>query len=250
MPENLLQALTTQQLQDLFSHLQRKDPPREADDWKRPVYHARRTTTPIVIDGKADEADWQEAEVIDRFEFPWWKGKQATEQSQVRMLWDDRFVYILHTCIDGHINSQPREHDDPQLARDDCFEIMVAPDPLRPNSYFNIEWNVNGAYIDAHRPAGPKGPRLAEWDAKGVIVRSIIRKDSWTCEVAIPLDVFAGNAEKPRAGRSWNVNFNRHNYLDAAGKLRQLSQWSSTGTPRPAFHVPGRFGSVVFVNSN
>ncbi|MBG88577.1 MAG: dehydrogenase [Verrucomicrobiales bacterium] len=250
MPENLLQALTTQQLQDLFSHLQRKDPPREADDWKRPVYHARRATTPIVIDGKADEADWQEAEVIDRFDFPWWKGKQATEQSQVRMLWDDRFVYILHTCIDGHINSQPREHDDPQLARDDCFEIMVAPDPLRPNSYFNIEWNVNGAYIDAHRPAGPKGPRLAEWDAKGVIVRSIIRKDSWTCEVAIPLDVFAGNAEKPRAGRSWNVNFNRHNYLDAAGKLRQLSQWSSTGTPRPAFHVPGRFGSVVFVNSN
>ena len=224
-----------------------------ADEFERPVYQVLRTSRPLKIDGCLDEADWKSATEIRDFHFPWHTtGKKET--TSAKMLWDDQYLYLGHICDDAWITARCQEHDGP-VAKDDCFEVMVAPNVDKPNVYFNIEWNVLGAWVDNHRPNGPRQPRAPKWDATGVrIVGRFLgtlnndrdRDQWWMAEVAIPLTNFSAVAKNtpPKTGDSWYLNLNRH----GGDTNLQYSQWSPADTPRPSFHTPHRFGRILFVD--
>ena len=167
------------------------------EPFRQPRYTIYRTDTPIRIDGILEETAWQSAPQISDFHFTWYKSGQK-EHSVAKILWDDKYLYVGHTCEDAWITARCTEHDGP-VARDDCFEVMVAPNTARPNVYFNIEWNVLGAWVDNHRPNGPQKPRAPKWDATGVTIAGryvgTLNDDSdkdqgWTAEVAIPFSNF------------------------------------------------------------
>ncbi|RPI84232.1 MAG: hypothetical protein EHM42_07670 [Planctomycetaceae bacterium] len=216
-----------------------------------PVYQIHRTGTPIAIDGRLDEPAWFAAPEVGPFQFTWHKhGTQ--EQSVAKLLWDDENLYVAHICEDAHITARHTQHDGP-IPEDDCFEVIFAPDPARPDVYFNIEWNVIGGYVDNHRPEGPKKPRAKVWDAEGVRIagtfEGTLNDDSdtdsrWTVEVSIPLRNFAKYMPHmpPQPGSHWNLNLNRHGGQTNA----QYSQWSRADTSTPSFHTPHRFGKAEF----
>lgn len=223
----------------------------EPQQMRLPEYSVLRSGSPIKIDGVLDEPAWIAAPQVGPFQFPWWNSGRK-EQTVAKLLWDNEHLYVAHICEDGHITARHTERDG-QIPADDCFEIMLAPDPERPNVYFNLEWNVLGGLVDNHRPNGPNQPRAPKWDAKDVRVagksHGTLNDHSdedqcWTVEVAIPLRnfrIFAGHIP-PEPGDVWNVNFNRH-----GGDVNvQYSQWSPGDTPRPSFHTPHRFGRVIF----
>lgn len=215
-----------------------------------PSYTILRAGGAIEIDGRLDEPAWIAAPDVGEFQFPWWtEGRK--ERTIAKMLWDDRYLYVATIAEDAHIIALHRDHDG-RVAEDDCFEVMLAPDPAKPDVYFNIEWNVVGGYVDNFRPNGPKQPRAKVWDAEGVRIAGAfvgtLNDDSdtdryWIVEVAIPLENFkAYMPHAVRPGSAWNLNLNRH-----GGKTNmQYSQWSSGDTPKPSFHTPHRFGRVVF----
>ena len=220
-------------------------------DCTRPTYTVHRAASPITLDGKLDEPAWKAVPDMGPFHFTWWK-KGKKMQTSAKMLWDDKYLYIGHVCEDEHITARYKNHDDP-VPKDDCFELMIAPDPDAPNVYFNIEWNVLGAYVDGHRLRGSKKP----WDAKGLRIAATydgtLNQDadkdrSWTGEVAIPLGNFAKHLKHfpPRPGDRSNINFNRH----GGDTNMQYSQWSKADTPTPAFHTPHRFGQIIFSPAN
>ena len=130
-----------------------------------PSYIVCRTSQPIVVDGRLDEPAWSAAKSLGSFQFPWFQ-EGIRENSVVKLLWDAENLYIGCVCEDRHIAARAAEHDG-AVAKDDCIEIMIAPDPSRPNRYFNVEWNVLGGYVDGHRPNGAEGGRV-EWNAEGV----------------------------------------------------------------------------------
>lgn len=216
-----------------------------------PTYRIPRTGVPIVIDGQLDEVSWFAAPSASEFHFTWYKSGQR-EQSVAKLLWDDENLYVGHVCHDSHITARIREHDGP-IPKDDCFEVIFAPDPKHPEVYFNLEWNVIGGYLDNFRPNGPNKPRAPVWDAEGVEIAGkyvgTLNDDSdvdqyWTVEVRIPLKNFREYMPHmpPQAGAIWNLNFNRH-----GGDFDpQYSQWSPADTPNPNFHTPHRFGRVEF----
>ncbi len=222
-----------------------------ADDWKPPVYTVHRAAGPITIDGKLDEPAWFAAPGMGPLHFTWYKSG-GKEQTAVKLLWDDEYLYVAHVSLDSHISARHIEHDG-NIPEDDCFEIMFAPDPSKPNIYFNVEWNVIGGYVDNFRPNGPKQPRAPKWDVEGVKIAGsyagTLNDDSdadryWLVEVALPFRNFTQYAKSvpPQAGQSWNFNINRH-----GGKADpQYSQWSRGDTPVPSFHTPHRFGRIVF----
>ncbi len=217
-----------------------------------PSYEIYRTAEPIRIDGKLDELAWLAAPSLGPFRFTWYQQGEK-EQTVAKMLWDDQHLYIAHLCQDAHITARHKNHDDP-IPEDDCFEIMLAPDPEEGERYFNIEWNLHGGYVDGHRPAGPSGPR-EPWDVEGLKVASTFvgtlnndadRDRHWIVEVALPLRNFSQYMPHtpPKPGYRWRVNFNRH----GGDTNMQYSQWSSGDTPQPAFHTPHRFGYVTFTD--
>jgi hypothetical protein len=227
--------------------------PPTAGKFRPPEYTILRAGTPIVIDGKLDEAAWFAAPDVGDFHFTWWKeGKK--EQTRAKLLWDDEYLYIGVICQDAHITARHTERDG-KIPEDDCFEVMITPNQDTPHIYFNIEFNLLGGILDNFRPHGPSKPRAPKWDAADIKIAGAhvgtLNNDSdtdqyWIVEVAVPFKNFAAVAQqaRPRPGTGWNLNLNRH-----GGKTNaQLSQWSpadaSTGTK--TFHTPDRFGRVTF----
>ena len=109
-----------------------------------PRYTVRRTSTKIVIDGRLDESDWKATPDVGKFHFAWWTAGRK-EQTEAKLLWNDRFLYVSFRCEDTHIWTEHTKRDSP-VYRDDCVELFTAPNPDRPNDYFNIEMNVKGTF--------------------------------------------------------------------------------------------------------
>ena len=217
----------------------------------RPRYTIYRAATPIVIDGRLDEPAWFGAPSVGPFRFAWWKsGKQ--EQTVAKILWDDNYLYVAYLCQDEHISAKHKGHDTP-VWNDDCVEVFAAPDSNRPETYFNIEMNANGAVFDAFHPHGPDSNWHSNWNAEGLRVATRIngtlnndsdRDDSWTLEVAIPFKAYAPAARHipPKSGDVWRLNLNR-----CGGKANeQFSQWAPGTEREPQFHTPRDFGFVTF----
>jgi hypothetical protein len=221
-----------------------------AGAWTQPVWEVPRAGTAIEVDGRLEEAAWFGAPALELTEFPWWRGGKK-ERTLVKLLWDDENLYVAHLSEDAHITARHRERDG-RIAEDDCFEIMLMPDPANPNRYFNLEWNVVGGLVDNFRPNGAKAPRAPRWDAEGVQIAGAFRgtlnddRDTdewWRVEVAIPWRNFREFAvTPPKPGSYWLGNLNRHGG-DTNG---QYSQWSAGDTAEPSFHTPHQFGKLVF----
>ncbi len=61
----------------------------------RPTLAAARVSTRIVIDGRLDEADWKAADAAGGFlQRDPDEGQPATEQTEVRILFDDEAIYV------------------------------------------------------------------------------------------------------------------------------------------------------------
>src|SRR5262245_39576040 len=59
-------------------------------------FECRWTDTPVTLDGKADEAAWKHAQLIDRFYLPWLgaKARAAHTATKARLLWDREYLYF------------------------------------------------------------------------------------------------------------------------------------------------------------
>ncbi len=214
-----------------------------------PTYHIQRSGGSIVVDGRLDEPAWLAAPDASRFQFPWWESGKK-EQTVAKLLYDDRHLYVAYLCQDAHIWAEHKERDS-AVYRDDCVEVFIAPDPSRPAAYFNIEMNVAGVFLDHFRLPGV--PAQEDWNAKDFRIATRIagtlnddsdQDDYWVLEAAFPLENFANTMKlpPPKAGDVWRVGLNRC----GGNTNRQHSQWSPSNTDRPAFHVPERFGKMIF----
>ncbi len=212
-----------------------------------PAYDALRAAGPITVDGRLDEPSWRAAKEVGPFQFPWWTSGQK-EQTIVKILWDDDNLYLAYFCLDRHISAIVTQRD-ASVYEDDTVEAFIAPNPDEPKKYINFEINCRGVCMDS-RPHTPEG---RAWSAEGLECQGLIwgtlnRDDDtdycWTMEVKIPLKNFACYAKRipPRPGDVWRIGLNR-----CGGQTNaQYSQWSSSATPKPAFHVPSRFGFLRF----
>ncbi|HSR41710.1 MAG TPA: hypothetical protein VLL48_06055, partial [Longimicrobiales bacterium] len=129
------------------------DYPIDPETAPRPVGRAFEATTPIEVDGRLDEAGWDVAEPMNNFiqSVPD-AGWPATEQTVVRVLYDDEKLYIGALCH----HSRPEdlvvktlEWEIPGLSSHeiDVFNVYLDPFLDRRNSY---TWIINpgGAYRD------------------------------------------------------------------------------------------------------
>jgi len=64
----------------------------------------------------------------------------------------------------------------------------------------------------------------------------------WTVEVALPFSQIGRGGRAPKESERWRANFYRIDRADEG----EFSCWSPTLSDPPSFHVPGRFGYLVF----
>jgi len=207
----------------------------------------RRTQNAITIDGNSTESDWEAAETISSFVFPWFfEGER--EETSVKLLWDEVNLYVCFRCEDKHISARHYERNS-SVSRDDCVEIFVAPNPENPLWYANYEINCIATWLvgfnkDTLRYRWePEGFSIGR-NHKGTINNEEDEDSFWILELAIQFHNFREFDARipPRHGDIWRINLNR-----CGGDINpQYSQWTASKTPRPNFHRPEDFNAVMF----
>src|SRR4051812_8100832 len=160
-------------------------------------------TEKIVLDGRLDELAWSRAVPASNFiqQDPD-NGQPATEQTEVRILFDRRALYMGVICFD----SEPEKWLGYQRRRD---ELLQADDRFM----WNIDTynNQQSGYFFETNPSGLLGDSLRgatfqnrQWD--GIWNAKVVRSDiGWTIEVEIPFRTLNFD---PHAD-SWGINFQR-----------------------------------------
>ena len=221
-----------------------------AADEKLPRLIARYARGPIALDGKLEESDWGAAQPTGRF-VATMSGNRGTFEAGARVLYNAENLYVAFEVQDDYLKSELSEHDD-HLWTQDAVEVMIDPDGDGMN-YFEIQVAPSGAVFDTaydtRRKPKPYGKMDWSSDTKaGVDVRGTIGDDEpdkgYTVEMAIPWSSIGtpeAPAMPPAKGATWRINFY---VMDARDKGQRAVGWSPPMVGD--FHVPKRFGRVVF----
>jgi hypothetical protein len=147
---------------------------------------AVRTTQPMTVDGRLDEAVWAEAPRIEHFMDRRTLRLESLE-TVGRLSYDDDTLYVAMECFDP----KPAEIAAAMPARDqhrlcDSIEVFTA---ARAGSQTLAHWIVDsrGTVLDARAAKDVDGPVVytAKWDSSAHTAVSR-GTDRWTVELAIP----------------------------------------------------------------
>jgi hypothetical protein len=211
-----------------------------------PVFVCHRASSPITIEGKRNpmlEPAWRKAQVIKNFLIPVTM-KPAISKTEVRMLWDDQYLYVA-------IKSVLTKRDDPTCT-EDCLEIFIKPD-AENTAYCNFEINALNTVFDAlnhtmREPGAEKwnceGLRSAVW-IKGTINDSSDVDSYWQLEEAIPLkELPLHDGKLPQVGDTWKFHVARYDYSKYLPEGMELS--SCAHLTKADFHDAAEWCTLKF----
>jgi len=216
------------------------------------VYVVHRTPEPIAIGRRPDPRQWARAMVITDFVAPVTR-KPAAEQTRMRMLWDDRCLYVWFLAADADLHGTYTGKADP-LWREDVVEVFLQPDPKR-KQYFEFEVNPIGTLLALRIPEGHTTfQQRAEFDhgvrtattARGTPNDSKDTDRSFEVILAIPwnrLDFAGGKA--PAIGEVWRFIGARCNLASKGlDKGREFS--ACVGLSKVDFHLLAEYPRMRF----
>ncbi len=202
----------------------------------RPESFATRTVTEISIDGRLDERVWSTGVPIAEFvQSKPNTGAPATENTLVRILYDDKNLYVGAICYESdpdRITVTSLERDF-QTLNSDIFGISLDTFLDRRNGF--IFWvNPRGAIRDA-QAFDDSRTRNDAWD--GIIdVKTTVADSGWVVEMAIPWTTLRFSASQDQ--QTWGLNLNR--------RIRRKNEdvyWSPLGE-REYIHKMSRAGTL------
>lgn len=235
------------------------------------LYTVFRSSSEINIDGKSIESAWKNAPWTEDFlDIEGDKMPRPLHRTRVKMLWDEKNLYILAELEEPHVWGYFDEHDVIVFNEND-FEVFIDPDGDSQN-YFELEINANNTVFDLFmpRPYRDGGVPLISWNAPGlktaVFVDGTLNNPNdtdkkWTIEMAIPftaLQLGTGN-QKPIDNQIWRINFSRVQWqteiVEGIYKRktdsvsgRMLSEYNWVWSPQGVInmHFPERWGMIQF----
>ena len=231
-------------------------------------YIAYKTSETITIDGEPTETSWNKTEWSDAF-IDIEGVKTPTYDTQVKMMWDENYYYILAKIEEPHVWADITERDAIIFHNND-FEVFIDPDSDTFN-YYEIEVNALNTVWDLFitKPYREKNAALNDWTLTGL--KSAVKVDGtlnnptdkdkgWTLELAIPWKAFKTSYFEKNVpeNKHWRVNFSRVNWdfqledvtyqrkKDAEGKFLHEYNWVWSQQGVINMHVPEKWGYVYF----
>lgn len=220
-----------------------------------PQYTVSRCTTPLTIDGRLTEPEWLAAPLTARFVHHT-DASTARLSTQAKLLWDDHFLYVGFICEDPDVWATLKTRD-ASLWNGEVVEMICDPDGDGLN-YFELQVNPLGTLLDltltkAYSAGGKANLAwtlnftAAVW-VDGTLNDSTDVDTKWCCEVAVPFNELAFMAPTlhfpPQDGEAWRILLTRYDYERTGSRRVELSAWTPTNSS--SFHVPDRFGSILF----
>lgn len=234
------------------------------------VYVAGRSTSPITIDGRPNEAAWAQAPRTGLYIDIEGPSKPSPDwDTRSAMLWDDENLYFAVWMDEPNLWATLTARD-AIIYRDNDWEIFIDPDGDQID-YVEFEINALGTEFDLMLSRGYRwgGNYDITWDMEGL--RSAVHLDGtlndpsdvdrgWTIEVAIPWSCLKPHASgifcPPHDGDTWFINFSRVQWplevVDGAYEKPEgvkEDNWVWSQQDAIDMHRPEYWGRVQFVDA-
>jgi hypothetical protein len=189
---------------------------------------------PIALDGRLDEPSWAAAPLATNFlQNDPREGEPATFETEVKILYDDRALYIGVFAKDP----EPGQIIINELRKDfntgsaDGFQVVIDTFKDARNGY-QFAINPAGAKWDSQM-SNEGREQNSNWD--GIWdVGTRIGEDGWYAEIEIPFKTLKFGPAEPQ---TWGINFqrrlrrrNENSYWSPLRRIHQLSRVSMAGT--------------------
>jgi Carbohydrate family 9 binding domain-like len=229
-------------------------------------YVCYRAKSPPTIDGRLDDAVWQDAPWSEPFRDI--EGERKPDpplRTRMKMLWDDQALYIAAELEEPHVWATLRDHDS-VIFHDPDFEVFLDPDS-DSHLYAELELNALNTTWDLllSKPYKDGGKAINAWEITGLktavhvdgTLNNPADKDrGWTIEIAWPwpgLKQLATCPAPPNSGDQWRINFSRVEWdmeiVDGTHKKipkRPEHNWVWSPQGVIDMHRPERWGIVQF----
>lgn len=173
------------------------------------------TTEHIVIDGEFKESSWQNAEATKDFvQYKPNPGLPSTQQTEVKLIYDDNAIYIAAKCFDKpeHVSKILSQRDDFN-ANVDNFQILIDTYNDDQNG-FDFGVSSMGVQFDSKLSATSENVELNMVWASAVIQT----EQGWQLEMRIP---YSAIRFPKKEVQNWGINFFRY-----ISRNREESTWS------------------------
>ena len=234
------------------------------------LYIAYHTSEQIIIDGIADDVSWDKV--------PWSSDfidiegvKKPKYKTQVKMLWDENYFYILAKLEEPHVWATLKQKDTVIFYNND-FEVFIDPDSDSHN-YYELELNALNTIWDMFitKPFREKrAPKLHDWDiiglqsavkVNGTLNNATDIDEGWVIELALPWRAYRTSYYQVNVPKDqfWRVDFSRVNWDydlingkyyrkkdSKSGKYLHEYNWVWSPTGVIDMHQPEKWGYVYF----
>jgi hypothetical protein len=193
---------------------------------------ALRTSATILLDARLAEPVWQQASAATGFTQEWpSRGLPARQRTEVRVLYDDRFLYIGarmnhdRQLDGGRATVVRRVHRRDQDSTSDWFSVAIDSNHDRRTA---LVFEVNAAAVQKDQIIYNDSQFDASWD--GVWESAVsVDADGWTAELKIPLALL--RFKEGPGPQTWGINFSRTDQ----GAVRESSRWRVVPRGDPGF---------------
>jgi len=201
---------------------------------------AYRSSVDLVLDGKLDDAFWEDVPVHELVEAVGFDTPEARTEFRVAFAEDGLYfaIYAEEPDTDGPTVSE-RENQDTGIFEDDTIQVFLE---TPTHSFYQIAANAAGAVVDLEWSAG----RNDDWTADAQVATHI-GEGYWTMEIRIPVDAveeFDPDSlrgvigARPTADEPWRFNIARSRR--SSGESSSFSPLGNRG-----FLQPDRFVNLV-----
>ena len=223
-----------------------------------------------VIDGKIDEAAWQNLPWTEQFKDIEGDSKPVpTWNTRAKMTWTAGGLYIAAELLEPHVWAYLNNHDD-IVFYDNDFEVFIDPDN-DTHRYYEIEINAVNTIFDLFMPKPYRNNSGAMFayntpgmktavSIQGTLNNPNDTDKGWTVEMFIPfMAVTMGNVAKvPADGEFWRIDFSRVEWdvevkdgkyvklKGANGKNLPEHNWVWSPQGVINMHYPERWGYLFF----
>ncbi len=216
-----------------------------------PAVEARYAATPVVVDGRFNDAVWTEAPAYPLAGMVV-GGRRARLQEigSARFAWDDKFFYVALEFADADVVAEGDANGLDQIRLGDVGEVFLKPEGK--SYYWELHVTPRGNQTSYFFPSGGRrlpGCKLAihrltvAARVEGTLNQPEDRDRGWTAELAVPRTMLAEHGDRFGPGSRWSILVGRYNFsvtLDNT-ELSTMPPISQVN-----FHLTGEFATLRF----
>ncbi len=214
---------------------------------------AARAGKAVRIDGRLEDAVWQQAQVyplslsLDALA----NGQRLQEPGTMRLAWDEKALYLGVDFTDSDVVAEGTRDGQPHYTMGDLAEFFIWPEDqtwywelyVTPKGHQTTYFFPGGGRLGlpSHFQQGFRLKTAAQVD--GTLNDWTDRDHGWTAEMAVPVKDLTARGETWGPGSRWRILVSRYNYSRYLW-TKELSMCPAL--PATNYHLRKHYGRLVF----